>query len=70
MRSITRARALEYALQFAGDMDAALAREVRRTLRQPLHGGWRGADPRAAQSSWIWLEAGLIANKVEVEFIR
>ncbi len=39
------AEALEYAMQFARDMEPRAGREVRRHVRQPLHGGCRRGYP-------------------------
>ena len=63
--------ALEYALQFAGDIDAALAEKFVGLYvnHYTVDGG--ELIPRAAQKLLdLGYEAGLIANKVEVEFIR
>ena len=38
------AEALEYAMQFARDMETAAGREIRRHVREPLHGGCRRDD--------------------------
>jgi 1,4-dihydroxy-6-naphthoate synthase len=66
-----RDEALEYALQFARDMDPALAEKFvgMYVNHYTLDAG--DVVPRAAQKLFdLGYEAGLIPNRVEVEFVR
>ncbi|HSW49838.1 MAG TPA: MqnA/MqnD/SBP family protein [Bryobacteraceae bacterium] len=65
------AEALEYALQFAGEMDAALAEKFVGLYVNHYTVDCGELVPRAAQMLLdLGYEAGLIARKVQVEFIR
>lgn len=65
------AEALEYALQFAGEMDAALAEKFIGLYVNHYTVDCGELVPRAAQKLLdMGYEAGLIARKVQVEFIR
>jgi 1,4-dihydroxy-6-naphthoate synthase len=65
------AEALQYALQFAGEMDAALAEKFVGLYVNHYTVDCGELVPKAAQKLLdMGYEAGLIARKVEVEFIR
>jgi 1,4-dihydroxy-6-naphthoate synthase len=65
------AEALEYALQFAGEMDAALAEKFVGLYVNHYTVDCGELVPKAAQKLLnMGYEAGLIARKVQVEFIR
>ena len=64
-----REEALNYALQFARDMDPP-GRKVRGHVCQPLHGGWRGAGSESrAEAAGSGVQSGLDPNKVQLEVI-
>ena len=65
------AEALQYALQFAGEMDAALAEKFVGLYVNHYTVDCGELVPRAAQKLLdMGYEAGLIARRVQVEFIR
>ena len=65
------AEALDYALQFAGDMDIALAEKFVGLYVNHYTLDCGELIPRAAQRLLdAGYEAGIIAHKVQVEFIR
>jgi 1,4-dihydroxy-6-naphthoate synthase len=65
------AEALEYALQFAGDMDATLAEKFVGLYVNHYTVDCGDLVPQAAQRLLdMGFEAGIIANRVKVEFIR
>ncbi len=65
------AEAIEYALQFAGDMDPTLAEKFIGLYVNHYTVDCGELVPRAAQKLLdLGYEAGIIANKVTVEFIR
>ncbi len=65
------AEALQYALQFAGDMDSAMAEKFIRFYVNHYTVDCGPLVPVAAQKLLdMGFEAGLIPNKVQVEFVR
>ena len=66
-----QSEALQYALQFAGDMDSALAEKFVGLYVNHYTVDCRDLIPQAAQKLLdLGFEAGLIAHKTEVEFVR
>ncbi len=66
-----QAEALQYALQFAGDMDSALAEKFVGLYVNHYTVDCGDLIPQAAQKLLdLGFEAGLIAHKTEVEFVR
>ena len=66
-----QSEALQYALQFAGDLDSALAEKFVGLYVNHYTVDCGDLIPRAAQKLLdLGFEAGLIAHKTEVEFIR
>jgi 1,4-dihydroxy-6-naphthoate synthase len=66
-----QSEALQYALQFAGDLDSALAEKFVGLYVNHYTVDCGELIPRAAQKLLdLGFEAGLIAHKTEVEFIR
>ena len=61
-----REEALNYAMQFARDMEPATGREIRGHVREPLHRGLRGNRARKPRRNcWtMGFEAGLIPHRV------
>jgi 1,4-dihydroxy-6-naphthoate synthase len=66
-----QAEALQYALQFAGELDSALAEKFVGLYVNHYTVDCGDLIPRAAQKLLdLGFEAGLIAHKTEVEFVR
>ena len=66
-----QSEALQYALQFAGDMDSALAEKFVGLYVNHYTVDCGDLIPQAAQKLLdLGFEAGLIAHKTEVEFVR
>ena len=66
-----QSEALQYALQFAGDLDTALAEKFVGLYVNHYTVDCGDLIPQAAQKLLdMGFEAGLIANKVKVEFVR
>lgn len=66
-----QSEALQYALQFAGDLDSALAEKFVGLYVNHYTVDCGDLIPRAAQKLLdLGFEAGLIAHKTEVEFVR
>jgi 1,4-dihydroxy-6-naphthoate synthase len=66
-----QSEALQYALQFAGDLDSALAEKFVGLYVNHYTVDCGDLIPQAAQKLLdLGFEAGLIANKVKVEFVR
>jgi 1,4-dihydroxy-6-naphthoate synthase len=66
-----QSEALQYALQFAGDLDSALAEKFVGLYVNHYTVDCGDLIPQAAQKLLdMGFEAGLIANKVKVEFVR
>ena len=66
-----QSEALQYALQFAGDLDSALAEKFVGLYVNHYTVDCGDLIPRAAQKLLdMGFEAGLIAHKTEVEFVR
>jgi 1,4-dihydroxy-6-naphthoate synthase len=66
-----QSEALQYALQFAGDLDSGLAEKFVGLYVNHYTVDCGDLIPQAAQKLLdLGFEAGLIANKVKVEFVR